>query len=292
MEFVARTEFNSVVPVSELSSGSAWPVGQLITSPGSYAYGGKYFDFTQDGMYFLCNYYGTGFDGGQLVVYGGDIPRLMSSFAWLVRYGRSDESKTFAQRNGTARERSIGMRCGHATQWVIEWCAQLGITARTVRFLTANTAPDLIDPLFVPWADGLDEGHVALEVLLPTGWALFDVPGNCAFKDTTGKFMSLSEVIEAGVDNCEVFEIAPGDSFPTSWSSTELQTEAYHNIRLRFHSDKWRRGIYQIPGIDHTDGLTYFYLPAGMESRESWLLSLSPSWRVISKSAWLAMFYP
>ena len=291
MKIVSRGDFNSVVPAGRVASGLPYPSGLLVVDPGAYEYGGEFFDFTSEGPYFLNNVYPGGLDGGQLIVYGGDIPRLMSSFAWMVRYGRYDESKTYDQLTAKARERSLGMRCGHTINWVMDWCGKLGITARIVRPLTGNSAPDPVHPDLIPWADGVDEGHVAIEVLLPTGWALFDVPGNCAFKDATGNYMSLAEVIEAGVDNCEVLDIAPNDSFPTPWSSTEFQTETFFNTRLRFHSDKWRKGVYQIPGIG-SGGLTYYYLPTGTESRAAWVAGLSTTYRVMSKADWLEMFYP
>lgn len=289
MNYLAKTNFAEVMPCAIESSGSAWPTG-LIFQPGIYKYADCNWNMQQDGLYFFASAYPGGFDGGQRIVYGGDIPRLMSSLAWLSRYGRSDESLTNTQCTDTARLRSISMRCGRTIDWARYICTSLGITTRTVRMLTANTAPDIQYPMFVPYADGVDEGHVLLEAMLPTGWALFDVAGDVAFKDANGKFMSMSEVIDAGVDNCNLFRLAPSDSTPTPWSSADLPTEAFYNIRLRQYADKWRRGIYQIMGVD-SGGYTYYTLPLGKESRESWVLGLSSAYRVVNRATFNSMFY-
>lgn len=289
MKYIARTNFNDVLPATMQASGSAWPAG-LVYSPGVYNYDGANIDMTADGVYFIVNNYGTGFDGGQRIVYGGDIPRFMSSIAWVTRYGKQDEGLTNAQLATTCRTRTVSMRCEKTVDFALYLCAQVGITARKVRMLTANTVPDANDPLFVPYADATDEGHVLLEAMLPTGWALFDVAGDVAFKDANGDFMSMADVIDAGVENCTKFQLAPSDSVPTPWSSTDLPCEQFYNIRLRNHADKWRKGIYQIMGID-SGGLSYYTLPPGKEARESWVLGLSASYRVVDRATFNSMFY-
>lgn len=52
-----------------------------------------------------------------------------------------------------------------------------------------------------------------------------------------------------------------------------------------------RERLYEIPGIVDPDGRTYFWLPPGTESRESWVLGLSTKYSVLSEVAWLARFY-
>lgn len=289
MKYFARTDFTNILPVQTENSGIPWQSG-LIFSPNNYSYSGTFLNMMSDGVYFIVDHYGSGFDGGQRIVYGGDIPRFMSSIAWVTRYGASDESMTSAQLASKARERSVALLCGRTVDFAMHLCSQVGITARKVHMLTANTAPDPVDPMFVPYTDGLDEGHVLIEVMLSTGWALFDVAGDVAFKDANGKYMSMAEVVDAGVDNCELVQLAPSDSMPINWSSTSLAAEAWHNIRLRNHSDKWRRGIYQIMGVN-SGGYVYYTLPPGKESRESWVLGLSPGYRVVNRSTFNSMFY-
>ena len=43
--------------------------------------------------------------------------------------------------------------------------------------------------------------------------------------------------------------------------------------------------VFQIPGID-VDGKTYWYMPTGTESRQSWVEGLSPNYVVIPKAQW------
>jgi hypothetical protein len=78
----------------------------------------------------------------------------------------------------------------------------------------------------------------------------------------------------------------PGDG----WSATDINTATFFDQTLRGQMPAWRARIYQIPGIDDA-GLTYFYLPDGTASRQTWLLGLNSTYRVLSKTDWLARFY-
>jgi hypothetical protein len=69
--------------------------------------------------------------------------------------------------------------------------------------------------------------------------------------------------------------------------SSTIDMFLYNQTALK----NFQKDIMQIPGIIHTDGKTYFYMPSGTESRQSWVQSLDANYVVVSYSAWCAMFY-
>lgn len=248
------------------------------------SYNGADYDMSTEGLYVVMAIAtdGTYADGGWFVSYSASALELMRAIMFQTQYGRRDESLTAATAFNQIRLRKLGMRCGPTDSIVTApILAMKAIPHRTVHLITAAEPTNY------------DDGHVACEIQINGQWCFFDVPGKVRFENC-GVIQNAHQVISAGVANVETVQMCPGSSYPETWSGTLLQTDALYDQEFLFPADAnaWRARIYQIVGIDDSDGLTYFYMPAGTESRQAWLLSLSTTYRVLSEADWIARFYP
>ncbi|MGF6309479.1 hypothetical protein ABIB82_003923 [Bradyrhizobium sp. i1.8.4] len=243
---VALFQYMNRFSVGSKPRGSPWPSGQLVISPRAYLFdNGEYVDVTREGFYTLFTNSGTSFDAGNVIVYQSDVMLLMASLARACGYGISDESLTNVQRASVARARALWMRCGATVSFVEYWCQQLGITYRSVFFLTGNSASTPgIDVNLDVYDDSFDVGHSLIEVSLGGQWVLVDVSTNVAFKDAAGNWLSLKSVVAAGMSNCVRVDLADYDIEQQNYSGN-FMPGIYANIRTWPQNiDRWRRGIY------------------------------------------------
>jgi hypothetical protein len=263
-------------PVSGVPSASPLP-GGLVIAPGVYTFNGQNYDCTAEGLYKFW----TPMTASQnRIVYQSNIDVLMSSISWLCVNGRADEALTISQKTNAATNSKLRMLCGKTVEWARALCSSLGVQARTARTLTASTPTNYYD------------GHVMIEVFVSGKWKLFDLANGNTYENTTGGSSLLDvvpfkpEILLKRIDD-DGYAIEPyvASSFDsTSWIELTMRTPAQIRAELE--------RVLQIPGIDHTDNLTYFYLPPGMESAAAYVTGLSTAYRIITKSAWIALFYP
>ncbi len=284
-QIIARANGLNLVEIGASSAPAAPFPAPLVISPGVYSYNGLSYDLTAPGLHFIFAVGPGYFDGGHRIVWNGDVGAFMSAASWLIRYGRTDEGLSTSGLTQAMRERTVALRCGPASAWVIAQAQALGFQARIVRMLTAETP------------NGYDDGHIAVEAKIGGQWVLFDVPNDRRFSvPTTGLPASLKDVAELGYDGLDPVELAPTESAPTPWSGSMFATEVFFSLRMRTGTPAWMRRIYQAVGVDRLDpdGVTrtYWRLPAGAESRKAWVEGLSSSWRVMTAADWNAAFYP
>lgn len=281
LEMIAPTK----LAVQETTASATTTFGTLFMSPGVVQYNAKRYDVPSQGLLSLFAYSPSAYgyapyrDGGfRIVADSGNLDHyaVIGAIGALIDYGSAHEGLTTAQKMAAMRSGPIAMRCGHSSDLAIHLLGTLGVTARRVHLLTAD-APD-----------GLDEGHVAIEVLIDGEWRFFDVPGDSYFRNGTAH-LNVADLIDLGVTNADHVKLAE------TYVNTTGLLRALWAQRYSTTPDylEWAARIFQIPGIyDPTDGLIYYYMPAGTETRQSWVLNLSTQYRVISKAAWLAKFYP
>lgn len=246
----------------------------LVMAPGIYDYNGIHYDLTQEGLYGIIN---IGVDGGRRIIYQNDVYALMSGLCWLSVYGRMDEGLTTTQQTAKAKGTKLSMRCGATVIWVKSVLDSLSIQNRIVNLVTGETPTNY------------DDGHVVIEVKVAGVWKLWDVSNN--FYPYEVAHLNLNEyILNMSADKVfvadEERDIAGADNY-------QLNTNLIYDMHLRLPGqlDSWVDRIYGMPGIVHTDGLTYFYVPTAYASRQTWLLSLSTNYRVVSYATWLSMFY-
>lgn len=278
------TAADEMIPAAPAPSGGPFLSG-LIMPPGDYALYPDRAVTLPEGLLHILE---PGVSGGHRLIAANPAEpyALMRAIARLTVYGDNDEGLPLhpgsSSNPNTAlwqmRFRKLAMRCGPTVALARYIAGLQGVETRTVRLLTAD-APN-------NW----DDGHVALEAKVDGGWRHFDVSADVYFR-RDGAHLSLREMFDGGYD--EVVKLAPyeADSVEAG-GNWQFHPGKYFDIFSATPEQRaaWRARIYGIPGIDR-GGLTYFYLPPGTEDREAWVRGLDPSYRVVSREQWSAMFY-
>lgn len=277
------TPIKAAVP--ETTAAPTTSFSSLFMNAGVVQYNGVRYNVADQGLLSFFAFSPSAFgytpyqDGGFRIVINPanlDPYAIIGSIGALIDYGSGHEGLTISQKMTAMRSGPIAMRCGHTSDLAIHMLGTLGIAARRVHFLTADTP------------NNIDDGHVAVEVLIDGEWRFFDIPGDSYFKCASGH-LSVADMIEMGVTDCEHVKLSETYVNVTGllralWAQRYSTTRDYLD---------WCERIFQIPGItDPADGLIYYYMPPGTETRQPWVLGLSSGYRVISKVAWLAKFYP
>lgn len=250
----------------------------VIMPPGVYQYNEFKYDLNTEGLYAILN---VNVDGGWRIIYQSDVSRLIQSVAWLIGYGRLDEGLTYPQMLSTMKTKKLSLRCGVSVAFLQSILTSYGITSRMVRLITAETP------------NNFDDGHVAVEVYIGGNWLLLDIASNCIYIESgTSNQRNLNTYFNGDGEN-ELRNMCGDDRDLAGAGSYEFATNVYYDMALCSVTQKqaWIDRIFQIPGIVYSDGNTYFYMPNGTESRQSWLESLSSDYVVVSYSTWLSMFY-
>ncbi|QIG98171.1 MULTISPECIES: hypothetical protein [Bradyrhizobium] len=103
--------------------------------------------------------------------------------------------------------------------------------------------------------------------------------------------VAVSEVIAAGVQNVTTVTLADYDIEQQNYSSN-FMPNTYSNIRFRPQNiDRWRRGMYQIPGIENPDATIDYYVPPGVTNNAAWVEGIATNYHVLSQADWLTKFY-
>lgn len=277
--YVARYDGVAAFPVPKTTAaGIAVTSVSTITGPRSLIYASQAYDCNTTGLYRFWAPLGS---GANRIVWAGDIAKLMSAFAWIHSWGAEDNGLSIGActtRAGTAQLRS---QCGLVCLWAKAVCDSLDavggppVQTRLARVLTAEAS------------NGWYDGHIMLEAKHPDGWRLYDIANGLTYGATP---LALKDAVPLALATPRVpicrksFSVTPVGSFDVA---------AWNLLRMTNKGDAATDlvHVFQIPGIDDA-GLTWFYLPPGTEHRASWVLGLSPLFRVLTKADWLAKFYP
>lgn len=294
-QFAGRFTRSGATDILTVGSPQALP-GPLTISQGVYTIGSDSYD--------CRNFQGllrVMLASGQAVnriVYKDDLYALLSGFAWLHVHGYSDEpvagenwDTSWITRMGTlAKSQSLRLRCGHISRFVSWFLQYLGFQVRTVRWLT------MVDPAGQPW-QGIDEGHISIEVFYNGAWRNFDPDLHIFFTDCAGNHLNAKGVPAA---------VASGDFKMESLSRNAAYTiepaqSGVYNLtpwsELAFVRDSepigesWIKRTCQAVGIDRPNGESWFLLPPGSDSRKAWVESLSPLFKVKTETEFDAAFY-
>lgn len=281
------TGITPLVPFTIPAGAPALSIG-LFQPPAVYSYNGLAWDMSSEGTYIVATVAPVGQqNAGYYIVFASNVLEMMRALCFVTQHGAKDQGLTADENHTTgalwlARTRKIARTCGATVPLVAYACAKFGIPHRTVNLLTAE-APN-----------GYDDGHVVSEVNVGGRWQLFDVDTKIRVLDSCGVPQSLAQVIDAGIENLTVEELSQPDCDQQEWSNVAFPYSVYFAMMFQTPALRaaWRRRVYQIPGIVRADGTTAFYLPPGTEGRGNWVLSLAANYRVESREAWLAEFYP
>lgn len=271
--------------VNLTSGGIAVTSVSTITGPRNLIYAGQTWDCNTTGYYsFWKPPYGS---GANRIVWAGDVDRLMSAFSWAHAWGTEDNGMAISAMTVAAGQRQLRVQCSKICTWAKAVCDSLGsiggppLQTRLVSVITAESPNS--------WYDG----HVMLEAKKAGAWTLYDIANGIAYPAALKDVVPLVPGFPSSSLGSKTFSVnlAPSGTFNlAAWQLSRTNT-------IKASADILR--VMQIPGIADgvaSDGTGYpivwYYTPPGMESRADWIRSLSPNFRVIPKSEWLARFYP
>ncbi|MBF9234679.1 transglutaminase domain-containing protein [Microvirga alba] len=298
-QIVRYLSYKQAIPVAGLDQGNpdaGWGT-TLIIAPGLYTVNGLTYDLRRQGLFALMAYDATPPSGPAPYMSAGyqliadpnnlDLLAVARGIAEMVQYGYKDEGLAAADWLATARTRKLASRCGPLTEnFAKPIFASLGVPHRICRLVTGETPTDF------------DDGHVLSEVFFNGRWRLFDFPNNLAYTATgytsTDDLLSLTEVVDRGVLNCVFVPLAEQEIRAEDPTSGMPPVGIYGGMMLKTEEDtrEWLRRVYQIPGIDTSDGKTHWYLPSAYSSRASYITGLGPNNIIETEAAWRALFYP
>lgn len=157
---------------------------QLIVPPGKYMVHGKTVNFENEGLYrvmapILKNY--------QVIVYKNSLDTLISSVAWIVSHGNSNNTWSYEKLCDVAMSNKIYLTCNYISLFFKKMLTDLDYKARMVSAFTLNKH------------NNYNSSHVMLEVFHPqlNKWILTDVDNKCLFLNEEGQYLNLPEFREA-----------------------------------------------------------------------------------------------
>lgn len=247
----------------------------LIMPPGNYRLGTRSpHTCTEEGYY----RWWVGTVSAVRIIYNGDIRKLMSSLAWARVDGRADEARTNSQLSYKASSSKLAILCGPTAIWVKSILDSLGIQNRIVNCLTAGTPTTYFN------------GHVMNEVKVDGKWVLFDLPNKCFYGDE----LSHKDALPVTPLTTRT-KIAAGSYYAAEESVGFEVLAWWENTRLTVaDQDAETERVLQVPGILHTDGWYYFYIPDSIPDTpvlRAWIVAQAPNYTVLEKTAWMTMFY-
>lgn len=279
-----------LLPVAAAATKSWSP--RLVFDPGFYSYNNSVYDLTRPGYYVLTHQWTAAepwCNTTRMTVYGGDPIALLSAAAQMSAFGDADKpaaetTQQWMDRISVkARTSKVSLLCGDLHSWARDrLLTPNGIKVRLVHFLTMEAPNNSVD------------GHVALEVLLDGQWVLADLSTKVMFAGANGLHLNAVQTVDGlASGGAQEVPIAVG-GYAVERANDNFDSTSYAEAYLLTDDDRraWRRRIFQAVGLAASDGLVYFRLPRGAESRERWVLSLSPAYRVTTDHAqWQSAFY-
>ena len=227
------------------------------------------------------------YNAGQRIAYDSSAPdayAIIEAFCRAHAYGTRDDALTDGARETLLKSGVIYTQCGSATSTLRSILDDAGFESRQVHFLTAETPTDF------------DDGHVAIEVKINGSWCFFDQSGDGYWRSGQ-THCSLLDLIDAGVGSLPRVILCPTECEGGSLIDSETFNprpffDVYLNNETKYQD--WCNRIFQIPAIWDEGGTNYqeWFMPTGTESRQSWVEGLSANYSVLSRSAWIAKYYP
>lgn len=234
--FVNQTVTN-LLPIG---GGTPLPSVGTFMKPGTYIFKGFGYDCTRQGLYCFWDGVASAIES-RIVGSSTDPYPILSAICWHHVHGVEDESfwfaKKFQELANAGRQHKWRLRCGaivDLTKWVLPL---LGYKVRRIQLLTQDAA------------NGVDDGHVTLEVWWGDKWCLWDLTNSCYFT-YNDVHLSAEEIIKTGVLNCTRVPIDNDDKVAQSTVVLNNGTfcfSTYHDtMRLTpAEEDAWFARIYQ-----------------------------------------------
>lgn len=141
---------------------------ELIIPPGYYTFQTQSYELTQDGLY---RFMFPETINEQRIVYAGDTAALMSSLAWIVAHGESDDALLYPALIEKAKHEKLFLTCEAVCDFAFALLTSLGIPCRIIGTRTLEQ-----------W-NSYDDGHYLMEVYRKdlNKWVLYDLDTDAYF---------------------------------------------------------------------------------------------------------------
>jgi hypothetical protein len=217
----------------------------LVISPGSHTFGGHAYELRKQGLYRFCYPFQ---ENQQRIVFdrsNGDIEALLSSLAWIVSHGNSDNPKSPDVLTRKATTSKLFLTCSHTSQWALSILRDLKIQARPVDTITLDA-----------W-NKYDDGHSMIEVRRDDlgKWILYDLDENAYFLHKTTPLSLVEMIAHAASGDYEIKLLATDAPLDVSnfkspkngfdWALCTELTRTKQGLR------NWYKRVLQVPVIDH-----------------------------------------
>lgn len=179
--------FPSRTPVATAAATTPLPSTSVAMLPGNYVFAGQGFNCTAPGLYKFWD--GTANPIQSRFVFGGDLPTFMAALSAHHVHGVADETTNWQSLATSGMTSKWELRCGFITGLANWWVPQYGFPARSISIYTMQPP------------NGVDDGHVVIEVSHGGKWKMWDLTNGIYFT-LNSVHLSTDEVIAAGVLNC------------------------------------------------------------------------------------------
>lgn len=283
LQYSAFYDENGSTPIASVGTGAPPITSPLLMAPGTYSYNAPSYTMTSPGLYRFAHPAMPGeawADCTNRIVVNGNTERLLSSLAYLVVHGERDEGLDLATRLNRLRTGWVVCKCGKIDEMVRSVLAGQSIQSRTAQFLTMQEPTNY------------DDGHVTTEVKINGEWCLYDITLDRRFKTQGGQPLSAKNAPAAIMGNTYTSEhiTASKTGYDPAWYNTNAVWASVTFDRAGGEAT-WTSRIFQAVGL--TQGSEVWWkLPAGYESRASWVEGLQFNWKVKDAATWDATFYP
>lgn len=180
---------NEVYGVCEIDEALNPLPDKLIISPGVYEWKfttqidgpGISIDASEPGTYRLL---GPESNTRQFMVWSPeyDVEKFMIDFGNLYVHGNRDDQSNLDDLVQSAKTRILSVTCGTISRLIQKVLASFKIESRIVQTLTTEER------------NGLDDGHLMLEVKSGKSWTIFDPDNRSVFQNQNGQGMSVADL--------------------------------------------------------------------------------------------------
>ncbi len=255
--------------------GKALPNG-LIIPPGYYIFNNQCYDLTAEGLYRfnLPEQYNE-----QRIVYHRDVHLLMSSLAWVVTHGESDDHLAYRNLIIKAKQKKLFLTCEAVARFAFQLLTELVIKARIIGARTLDQ-----------W-NSYDDGHYLLEVYRDDlgQWVLYDLDTDSWFLYNQ-KPLSLFEFMDHREKNYEIKSLSSDSRLKLIDAAGSNYDFAFiHEARLANLKQWYQRVMQLVFIVTEVENFTHCPIPSDVEKK--YPRGAFPKINYLERSVFINEFY-
>jgi len=222
-----------------------------------------------------------------LILYRGDVLKLMASIATVHIHGRVHQELSYAEQRTRMKHGCLSLTCGNLAVFMVSLFNELGIKGRFVAGMGLNG----------PY-NTYDNGHSLNEIYFvrQRKWILVDADMGQVFV-RNGRPLSLhevSELIRAGKDFELQSIMVPAVG---TWDTSESVSGNFPSFSecIAFGNPEylkaWYRRVLRVPLIQGNEGRSFYYFYCENTRDRERILRYSGEYKAMDKPEWIRRFY-